>query len=130
MPVYPIFISGGNSGSSSSGDGHIHPNLNSLNRLNVEAPGKLLVDGVRAMDEALEKLFTRTLTASDISNQYVSLPEEVSAGRATTVSIESVSMVDLRDWEIDSAQGRIRWNIAGSKILEKAKAGDVLSITY
>ena len=128
MPVYPIIS--GDGGGSGVVEGHIHPNLNSLNRLNVEAPGKLIVDGVRAMDEALEKLFNYTLTAPDIANQYVALPEDVRSGRATTVSLESVAMTELKDWTIDSVQGRIKWDISSSKILERAKAGDILSITY
>ena len=128
--VAPCF--GGGGGSGGGGADHTHANLASLNALRVDGASDLLVNGVPVGEKAVEVAFEATLTAADVANRYLELPEDCDVSRALTVVLESLPQRMGEDWQVienvDPVKDRISW--AGLGMERMAQAGDKVSVNY
>ena len=126
--VAPGWGGGGSGGGSAD---HIHGNLASLNALKVNGDD-LLVNGKAVGEKAVEVAIEATLTATDIANKHLDLPEDCDVSRALTVVLESLPRRMGEDWtvieNVDPEKDRISW--AGLGMERLAQAGDKVSITY
>ena len=119
-------------GGSGGGADHTHGNLASLNALRVDGGGELLVNGAPVGERAVEVAFEAVLSAADVANKYLELPEDCDASRALTVVLESLPQRMGEDWQVienvDPVKDRISW--AGLGMERLAQAGDRVSVNY
>ena len=126
--VAPGWGGGGSGGGSSD---HSHGNLASLNALRVNGE-ELLVNGAPVGEKAVEVAFEAVLTAANITNKYLELPEDCDVSRALTMVLESLPQRMGEDWTVveyvDPVKDRISW--AGLGMERVVQAGDKVSVNY
>ncbi len=127
-----IIVSQSSSSGSSSSDGHNHTNLALLNRFTIDSNGNLLFNGAIVGEKAIEVIYEKTLTAQDILNKYLELPEDCDADRAITLILESIPQRINEDWRViikeQPDKDSISWS--GLAMEDIVQAGDKVSITY
>ena len=126
-----ILIPPGGGGGGGGASDHSHANLASLNALRTNGD-ELYVNGKAVGERAVEMLHDVTLTALDISNKYIELPEDCDAGRALSVSLQGLTQRRVGDWDVDErdapSKDRVMWAALGMERV--AQAGDEVTITY
>ena len=126
--VAPGWGGGGSGGGSAD---HSHNNLASLNALRVNGED-LLVNGSPVGEKAVEVALEVVLSAADIANKYLELPEDCDASRALTVVLESLPQRAGEDWTVvenaSPVKDRISW--AGLGMERLAQVGDKVSVNY
>lgn len=115
-----------------SSDGHTHSNLATLNKLST-SNGKLCFNGKVVGEEAIETAFNLTLTATQVAQKYIALPDDCDTSRVITLSLNGVSFALGDFWEVrenvnSSTTDLIAWEGLGLENI--AQAGDNVFISY
>ena len=115
-----------------SADGHSHNNLATLNKLST-SNGKLCFNGKVVGEEAIEVAYNLTLTATQVTQKYIALPDDCNISRAITLSLNGVSFPQGDFWEVkenvnSTTTDLISWD--GLSLENIAQAGDSIFISY
>ena len=113
-------------------DGHSHNNLATLNKLST-SNGKLCFNGKVVGEEAIEVAYNLTLTATQVVQKYVALPDDCDTARVITLSLNGVSFAQGDFWEVSenvnsSTTDLVSWD--GLSLENIAQAGDSIFISY
>ena len=119
--------------SGSSGEGHTHSNSATLNKLSTDANGNLCFNGKAVGEKAIETALNITLTASQIAQKAVELPDDCDTSRIVTLSLNGVSIPQEDFWEVkenvnSTNNDLIAWNALGLDGF--VQVGDTVLISY
>ena len=120
------------SGGSSSGD-HTHSNATTLNKLSSDAKGNLLFGGKIVGEKSIETAYSLTLTASQIAQKNIELPDDCDTSKAITLSLNGLEFSRGDFWEVienvdATTTDIITWD--GLSLENIARTGDTILITY
>ena len=134
MPVMIIPASTfyGSSGGASA-DGHTHSNTATLNKLSTNSSGKLCFNGQVVGEKAIETACNITLTASQVQQKFIALPDDCDTSRVITLSLNGVAFPKGDAWEVSenvnsSTTDLITWQGLGLDGL--VQVGDTVLISY
>ena len=118
--------------SGSSGDGHSHSNLFTLNGLSTDTSGNLCFKGKIVAENAIEVVHNITLNNSLVAQKFISLPDDCDTSRAITLSLNGVAFTQGDFWEVSEKNypdlDSIVW--AGLGLDGLVQVGDKISISY
>lgn len=128
FPADTYYDSGG-----ASVDGHTHSNTATLNKLSTNANGKLCFNGQVVGEKAIETALNSTLTAIQVQQKYIALPEDCDTSRVITLSLNGVAFPRGDAWEVSenvnsSTTDLITWEGLGLENI--AQVGDTVLISY
>ena len=113
-------------------EGHIHPNITSLNKLSVIGPGQIVVDGKLVQEVAIENGFNVLITEEHILSKQIELPHDCESGRPITLTLQGLSQVQNIDWVVientDPIKDLISWD--GHNMENVIMVGDVVIVSY
>lgn len=120
------------SGGTSSG-GQSFSNATTLNKLSTDSNGKLCFNGKVVGEKAIETAYNLTLTATQVVQKYIVLPDDCDISRAITLSLNGVSFAQGDFWEVSenvnsSTTDLVSWD--GLSLENIAQVGDNIIITY
>ena len=121
-------------GGSSSGSGdHTHSNATTLNKLSSDAKGNLLFNGKIVGEKSIETAYSLTLTAVQIAQKNIELPDDCDTSKAITLSLNGLEFSRGDFWEVienvdATTTDIITWD--GLSLENIARTGDKVLITY
>lgn len=132
MPVMIIPVSTF-SGGGASADGHTHSNTATLNKLSTNSSGKLCFNGQVVGEKAIETDCNIMLTANQVQQKFIALPDDCDTSRVITLSLNGVAFPRGDAWEVkenvnSSTNDLITWEGLGLDGL--VQTGDNVLISY
>ena len=116
-----------------SSDGQSFSNVTTLNKLSTDSNGNLCFNGKVVSEKAIETVYNLTLTATQVAQKYIALPDDCDTARAITLSLNGVSFAQGDFWEVSenvnsSTTDLVSWD--GLSLENIAQVGDNIIITY
>ena len=111
---------------------HTHNNSDILNALSQDENGSLLFNGTSITEHIVEAAHILTLSATQVEQKIIALPDDCDSSRVVTLSLNGVALPRGEFWEVDEReypkQDLISWEALALENL--AQAGDKVIITY